>query len=176
MPRPLSNAEFAQFTTDYPQYNATSTQFAMTPGQSAVVNWNNTGQIVLVYDSFNTIPIEDDSLGYPVVTQYPDVYYTDVSDATQVTALTQPGFTAPPQTMLDALPQAIKDTIAQEAQALGALVDSAGNKLSSYASSLMAGIGGAVGAGLGPIVGSLSPVLIGAVVVLALMYLPKGSK
>lgn len=154
MPRPLSNAEFVQFTMDYPQYDGLSSSFNMYQGQSAVVNWNNTGQIVLVYDAPDTITVNDNV--------YPDVYYTDVTDATQIQALIQPGYTALPQSMLDTLPQATKDVIAEESAALGAMVDQLGTALSNYA-----------GAGLNGILSSAGPYLVAAAVLLVVIYGPR---
>ena len=158
MPKALSNLDFVAFTADYPQYNAVSPSFNMQPGQSVVVNWNNSGRIILVYEGPNYININENL--------YPDVYYTDVSDSTQLNALQNPNYTAPPQSQLDALPQAIKDTMAQEAVAAGAMINQAGQALSQYIGSLAGNL-------TGPLVGNFAPVLIGALVIVFALYGPR---
>lgn len=96
---------------------------------------------------------------------YPDVYLTDVSDATQLQAMLQPGYSAPPQGMLDTLPQAVTDTIVEDAAKLGALVNSAGN----YANDLLQKIAGAAGQAAESLVSPLVPILIGAIVLIYLV-------
>lgn len=154
MPSALSNLDFIQFTSDYPQYNGVNPAFNMQPAQSALVNWND--RIILVYNAPDTITVNDNV--------YPDVYYTDVSDASQLQALQNPNFTAPPQSMLDTLPQSIKDIIAEDAAAAGAMVNQLGQQLKAY-----------IAAAAAPIISDLTPLLLGALVIVFLMYGPRQS-
>lgn len=111
MPRPLSTPEFLQFEQDNADLIA-----SINPGQFKIVSWN--GMSILAYVGPNYVNV-DGAL-------YPDIYLTDVSNATQLQAMLQPGYTAPPQSMLDTLPQAVSDTIAEDAAKAGALINSAG--------------------------------------------------
>jgi hypothetical protein len=166
MPFPLSSLDFIQFTTDYPQYNALSPSFAMQSGQTSIVNWNNSGRIVLVwYDPSETITVNDNV--------YPSIYYTDVTDSSQLAALENPNYVAPPQSMLDTLPQAIKDTIAGEATAAGAMVNQVGQTLAVGTDFLSKTVGTVAGNLTQPLLSNLTPVLIGGLVLLFLFYGPK---
>lgn len=151
----LSNLDYIQFTSD-----ESATISAMLPEQSQIINWDD--RSILVYIGPNPINVNGDL--------YPDVYATDVSDAPQLQSMLTPGFTAPPQSMLDALPASIEQSITQAAAAGGALLNSAGQAVTA----VLATAGGAIGAGLTPVVGSLTVPLVIVGVVLALMYLPKG--
>lgn len=128
---------------------------SMSNGQSRIVSWN--GMSILVYIGQNDITVND--------LLYPDVYLTDVSNATQLQALLQPGYTAPPQGMLDTLPQAVTDTIAEDAAKVGALVNSAGQ----YANELLQKIAGAAGQAAESLVSPLVPILVGAIVLIFLV-------
>jgi len=150
MPRMLSNPEFAQFMSD--EAGVIST---MMPESSKLVAWG--GMTILVYIGANPIHINDQI--------YPDVYLSDVSDDPALTAMQSPNFTAPPQTELDALPQAIQDTIAADAATAGHLVNSAGQAISA-AVAAAAGAASDIGKGI-------QTALIIALVVLALIYLPR---
>jgi hypothetical protein len=142
MARMLSNPEFAQFMQD--EAGVIST---MMPETSRLVSWN--GRTILVYIGANPITVNDQI--------YPDVYLTDVSDASQLSAMQNPNFAAPPQGVLDALPQAVVDTVRADAATAGNLVNSAGQALGAAATSIGSG---------------LQTTLIVALVVLALIYLP----
>lgn len=144
MPRMLSNFEWSQFMTD----NASLIQ-SMSPEQSKVVSWN--GESVLVYIGPN--PIEQNG------NLYPDVYLTDVSDTSQIQAISTPGYgTTPAQTMLDTLPQSVIDALKDDASTVGVLVNSAGQ---------------AIAAGASGVASAVSLPIIAALVILALIYLPR---
>ena len=125
MPRILSNPEFNQFTQDEASVIQTlenqpgpmQDPAGGSYGQSKVVNWN--GMSVLIYLGPAVIDSGDG-------TQWSNVYLSDVTDASQLQAITQPGYSSPPQTMLDTLPQATIDTIAADAAALGKLLNPLG--------------------------------------------------
>jgi hypothetical protein len=92
---------------------------------------------------------------------YPDVYLSDVTAAPQLQAISGGGYgTSPSQSMLEALPQAVIDTIKEDAASAGELVNQAGQAASAAASALQSSI--------------ITPLLIGAVIVFGLLYLPKG--
>lgn len=124
MARSLSDPQFNQFTIDEagviqtlegsagPQVDPAGGTY----GQSKVVNWG--GMAVLIYLG----PAVTDDTG----TQWSNVYLSDVTDAPQLQAISVPGYSAPPQSMLDTLPQATIDTIASDAAALGKLLNPLG--------------------------------------------------
>jgi len=160
--RTLSNPEYTQFTQDNAQSIAAllaspgpmTDPAGGTYGQSRVISWG--GLSVLVYIGPAVI---DPSTG----TEWPDIYTTDISDASQLAAVSQPGYSNPPQSMLDTLPQAVIDTIASEAQTAGKLVNSLGQNLA-------AAIGAAAGAATGPLLSNLAIPLVAAAVILFLIY------
>jgi hypothetical protein len=162
--RALSNPEFVQFMADNANMVA-----GLQPGQSIVVNWGGGvsygtwggGMPILVY--IGPLPIQNSD-----GSTSPDIYLTDVSNAPQLAAIAGPGYgTTPPQTMLDTLPQAMIDTIKDDAATAGALVNQAGQAISAAAAAAAAGLKSSVNS-------VLTPLLIGAVIVFGLLYLPKG--
>ena len=141
--RALSDAEWAQCYQDNRELI-----FGLMPEQSKIVSWN--GMPVLIYVGPNSLTVEGQI--------YPDVYMSDVSNAPQLAAVSQGGYgTTPPQSMLDTLPQAVVDTVKEDAAKVGALVNQLGQGLKAAAASVGSGI---------------ETVLIIALVVLALIYLP----
>lgn len=158
--RALSNPEYAQFTQD-----EASVISMLGPGQSAVVNWG--GMAVLVYIGPNYINVND--------ALYPDVYLSDVTDAPQLQAMTSPGFSAPAQTVLDALPSATISTIASEAAQVGAFANSAGQAGASILQGIASTAGNVAAGAVSPLIGSLTVPLVIIGIVLALAYLPKRS-
>lgn len=135
----------------------------MNPGDHKIVNWGDMS--VLVFIGANPIS-QDGNL-------FPDVYLSDVSDAPQLQAMVSPGYNAPPQGMLDTLPQAIEDTIAQDAATAGALVNAAGQAASAALVNIASTVGKVAGAAVSPLLGDLTPILIGAGVLLFMLYMPK---
>jgi hypothetical protein len=122
---------------------------SLQPGQSKVVAFGN--MAVLVFDG------ADGSL-----------YTSDVSDAPQLQAIAAAGYgTTQADTWLDTLPAAMADTIKDDAASLGVLVNEAGQAISSAAASAAADAQKAASA-------ILTPLLIGAVILFGLLYLPKG--
>lgn len=157
MPRSLSNPEYNQFTQD----NAAAIQALETQpgpqvdpaggtyGQSKVFSWG--GMSVLVYLGPAVVDANGD--------EFPNIYTSDVSDDPALAAISQPGYSAPPQSMLDTLPQATIDVISEDAQKVGALVNSLGQ-------AIVAGVQTAT---------SITPlVIMGGIILLALMYIPRG--
>jgi|SRR5215831_5189489 len=153
--RSLSNPEFAQFMQDEQAIVS-----SMWPGQHQVVNWGGMSVLILIGPN----PIEDNGQ------LYPDVYLSDVSDAPQLQAMLQPGYNAPPQSMLDTLPQAIQDTIASEAATAGALINSAGQSAANILTGVAGTVGAAAGAAVNPLLSGLAVPLVAAAVILFLIY------
>jgi hypothetical protein len=156
--RSLSNPEYVQFLADNPSVSG------MLAGTSTVISWG--GMSVLVYVGPNEIEGPDGGL-------YPDIYLSDVSDAPQLAALT--GTPAPTQSMLDALPSSVSQTIAAEAAQAGALLNSAGQSAAALLEGVASTIGQTAANLTSPLTSSLTVPIIAAVVILALMYLPKRS-
>jgi hypothetical protein len=160
MARMLGNLEFVQFMQD----NGDTVR-SMSYPQTKLIEWN--GIEVLVFIGPNPIDIGDGNL-------YQDVYLADVSDAPQLAAMGSGAYQQPTQSMLDALPQAITDTIASDAATAGQLVNSAGQSAKNVLLQAASTVGQTAGNLLAPVASSLSPILVGAIVVLALVMLPKG--
>jgi hypothetical protein len=158
---PLSNLDWLQFSQD-----EAATIQVMSPGDHKIVNWDN--RSILIFIGANPITVDGNL--------YPDVYLTDVSDAPQLQAMLQPGYSAPPQGMLDTLPQAIEDTITSEAATAGALVNSAGQAVSAALVNVATTAGKVAAGAVSPLLGDLTPILIGAAVLLFILYMPKSSR
>jgi len=151
MPRALSDPEFAQFMSD-----EASVVSALQPEQSKVVSWN--GLSVLIYIGPNQIDTGQ-TTWYGTEIYAPDVYLTDVTDASQLAAIKTPGYgTTPPQSMLDTLPQSVIDTIKEEAAAAGLLINKLGERIGGFAASLTK-----------PLVSDLTTPLIAVAVILFLV-------
>jgi len=153
--RSLSNPEYNQFTQD-----EASVIQSLGPGQSKIVSWN--GMSILVYIGPNYVDVNGDL--------YPDVYTSDVSDAPQLQAMLQPGFSAPPQTMLDTLPAAIEQVIAGDAATAGALLNSSGQLAVQLITGVAGAAGAAAGAATAPLLSNLTVPIVAAAVILLLIY------
>jgi hypothetical protein len=149
----VSDIEYAQFVSDNKDLI-----YSLLPEQSKVVAWN--GLSILVYIGINQVQVGNNL--------YPDVYLSDVTTAPQIAAISTIGYgTTPSQSMLDTLPQATIDTIKDDAALAGDLLNQAGQALTQAA-------GAAAEAARQGLQDVLTPVLIGAVILFGLLYLPKG--
>lgn len=155
MPRSLSNPEYNQFSQDEAaqiQALENSPGPSVDPaggtyGQSKVIAWG--GMQVLVYLG----PAVIDSNG----DEWPNVYTSDVSDDPALAAVSQPGYSAPPQSMLDTLPQATIDVITEDAAKVGALVNGLGQALVKGAQEAV----------------SITPIVIAAAAIILVLMLKK---
>lgn len=147
--RRLSDPEFAQFMTDEQGFVTT-----LMPGQSAIVDWN--GLKVLAYIGSQAIDVGGDL--------YPDVYLSEVSDAPQLAAMTNPAFHAPSQTWYEALPPAVLDAIKNDAANAGVLLNSLAQQIGNVAGGLTQ-----------PLLSNLTFPIVAIGFLAAMYYLPRRS-
>jgi hypothetical protein len=95
-----------------------------------------------------------------------EVFTTDISDRPDLLQNIAASYDPTSQIWYYQLPQAVMQTVVEEAQATGQFVKSTITEIANI-------IGQAAGDVTKPIIDNLTPILIGAAVLLGLMYLPR---